>query len=184
MIFVWQKCGIFCLEGMNLIEFGRMAKKYGYLILSSNIRKKDKKMVHGIWQPSAANRFAPEPLLRGCMLTHAKNASHFFHWLVSVMGFDSLWLPIASLLNPFHGGACFTCKKRFAFFFKSFGVPFFGKKNGTPKGIWTPNLLVRSQTLYPIELWVHLHLLKSFPDFQWNLIYHCFQFFQAVFQEK
>ena len=46
MIFVWQKCGIFCLEGMNLIEFGRMAKKYGYLILSSNIRKKDKKMVH------------------------------------------------------------------------------------------------------------------------------------------
>ena len=27
--------------------------------------------------------------------------------------------------------------------------------NGAPIGIRTPNLLVRSQTLYPIELWAH-----------------------------
>ena len=26
---------------------------------------------------------------------------------------------------------------------------------GTPIGIRTPNLLIRSQVLYPIELWVH-----------------------------
>ena len=29
------------------------------------------------------------------------------------------------------------------------------KKNGTPEGTRTPNLLIRSQTLYPIELRVH-----------------------------
>ena len=28
-------------------------------------------------------------------------------------------------------------------------------KVGTPKGTRTPNLLVRSQMLYPIELWAH-----------------------------
>ena len=30
------------------------------------------------------------------------------------------------------------------------------KNNGTPEGTWTPNLLIRSQALYPIELQVHL----------------------------
>jgi hypothetical protein len=28
-------------------------------------------------------------------------------------------------------------------------------QHGTPIGIRTPNLLIRSQVLYPIELWVH-----------------------------
>ena len=30
-----------------------------------------------------------------------------------------------------------------------------GNKNGAPGGIWTPNLLIRSQTLYPVELREH-----------------------------
>ena len=34
-----------------------------------------------------------------------------------------------------------------------------GPISGTPKGSRTPNLLVRSQTLYPIELWVHVFIL-------------------------
>ena len=29
------------------------------------------------------------------------------------------------------------------------------EKNGTPEGIRTPNLLIRSQVLYPVELRVH-----------------------------
>ena len=29
-------------------------------------------------------------------------------------------------------------------------------KRNTPRRIRTPNLLVRSQTLYPVELWAHL----------------------------
>ena len=29
-------------------------------------------------------------------------------------------------------------------------------KYGVPKRTWTPNLLIRSQTLYPVELWVLL----------------------------
>ena len=28
--------------------------------------------------------------------------------------------------------------------------------NGVPRGIRTPDLLVRSQTLYPAELWAHI----------------------------
>ncbi len=30
--------------------------------------------------------------------------------------------------------------------------------NGAPRKIRTPNLLIRSQTLYPVELWVHRSL--------------------------
>lgn len=33
--------------------------------------------------------------------------------------------------------------------------------NGTPRGARTPNLLVRSQALYPIELWAHISRLKK-----------------------
>ena len=38
------------------------------------------------------------------------------------------------------------------------------KRNGTPIGIRTPNLLIRSQVLYPIEPWAHTHskLILSF----------------------
>ena len=35
------------------------------------------------------------------------------------------------------------------------------KQNGTPRGSRTPNLLIRSQALYPIELWVHKVLIKT-----------------------
>ncbi len=37
--------------------------------------------------------------------------------------------------------------------------------SGTPRRIRTPNLLVRSQTLYPVELWAHL-----IRDFKTELI--------------
>ncbi len=35
-------------------------------------------------------------------------------------------------------------------------VPDFFAISGTPRRIRTPSLLVRSQTLYPVELWAHL----------------------------
>ncbi len=31
----------------------------------------------------------------------------------------------------------------------------YGEENGAPKGSRTPNRLVRSQVLYPVELWAH-----------------------------
>ena len=37
-----------------------------------------------------------------------------------------------------------------------------GRMGSTPMGIRTSNLLIRSQMLYPVELWAHL-LLSVFP---------------------
>ncbi len=36
-----------------------------------------------------------------------------------------------------------------------------GCRSNTPRRIRTPNLLVRSQALYPIELWAHILLILS-----------------------
>ena len=33
------------------------------------------------------------------------------------------------------------------------------QKNYAPKRSRTPNLLIRSQTLYPVELWAHVHIM-------------------------
>ena len=38
---------------------------------------------------------------------------------------------------------------------------FINHKKCTPIGIRTPNLLVRSQTLYPVELWVHFNVFVA-----------------------
>ena len=43
-----------------------------------------------------------------------------------------------------------NCKKRF------FGQFDRQIKKNTPRRIRTPSLLVRSQTLYPVELWAHI----------------------------
>ena len=39
--------------------------------------------------------------------------------------------------------------------------------DGTPRRIRTPNLLVRSQTLYPVELWAHLYS-QCFLNNKWR----------------
>ena len=36
--------------------------------------------------------------------------------------------------------------------------------NGVPRGIRTPDLLVRSQTLYPAELWAHILNIGSYKN--------------------
>ena len=67
-------------------------------------------------------------------------------------------------------------------------TPVKDKKNGTPIGIWTPSLLVRSQTLYPIELWVHTYVrslvVTTAFKIHHNLIFSSFfTIFQQFFWE-
>ena len=35
------------------------------------------------------------------------------------------------------------------------------RENGAPRRTRTPNLLIRSQTLYPIELWAHAVVVEA-----------------------
>ena len=41
--------------------------------------------------------------------------------------------------------------------------------NGAPKRSRTPNLLIRSQTLYPIELWAHFKQQKDYIIIIWAM---------------
>jgi hypothetical protein len=49
-----------------------------------------------------------------------------------------------------------------------------GEKSGTPEGSRTPNLLIRSQVLYPIELRVH----------NGQSIYRCWELFASVISQS
>ncbi len=59
-----------------------------------------------------------------------------------------------------------TCKEKNALHYSK-QLHYKAFVHGTPIGTRTPNLLVRSQTLYPIELWAH-HIsnpkIKDFSD--------------------
>lgn len=37
----------------------------------------------------------------------------------------------------------------------------------TPRGIRTPNRLIRSQALYPVELWAQVYILLRW-EYKWN----------------
>ena len=47
---------------------------------------------------------------------------------------------------------------------KNYSLAFAGRRKIAPRRTRTPNLLVRSQTLYPVELWAHYRDQKPFIE--------------------